>query len=99
MTCLVDLFQLLLWYVVLYLYELYIIEHIFYSYDSCCYSFQKVADQQSALFGECCFEKGDIKVTLGTGMMLDMNTGNEPHASDKGKISYLNSVDLVHLFC
>ncbi|KJE90147.1 Gk5 protein [Capsaspora owczarzaki ATCC 30864] len=43
-----------------------------------------VADQQSALFGECCFKRGDVKVTIGTGMMMDINTGSKPHASDKG---------------
>ncbi|MCL2593677.1 MAG: FGGY family carbohydrate kinase, partial [Defluviitaleaceae bacterium] len=34
-------------------------------------------DQQAALFGQCCFERGDIKNTYGTGCFLLMNTGNE----------------------
>ncbi|XP_012862553.1 putative glycerol kinase 5 [Echinops telfairi] len=35
-----------------------------------------VADQQSAMFGECCFHTGDVKFTMGTGTFLDINTGN-----------------------
>ncbi|XP_034852039.1 putative glycerol kinase 5 isoform X1 [Mirounga leonina] len=35
-----------------------------------------VADQQSAMFGECCFHVGDVKLTMGTGTFLDINTGN-----------------------
>lgn len=34
-----------------------------------------VADQQAALFGECCFNAGECKVTLGTGGFLDVLTG------------------------
>jgi len=37
------------------------------------------------MFGECCFEVGDIKCTLGTGMFMDVNTGTDPHASIAGK--------------
>lgn len=33
-------------------------------------------DQQSALFGQCCFNEGDIKNTYGTGCFLLTNTGN-----------------------
>ena len=33
-------------------------------------------DQQAALFGQCCFEKGDVKNTYGTGCFMLMNTGN-----------------------
>ena len=40
-----------------------------------------VADQQSALFAEACFGKGDVKCTNGTGTFIDMNTGHEPMAS------------------
>ncbi|ESP00284.1 hypothetical protein LOTGIDRAFT_225946 [Lottia gigantea] len=43
-----------------------------------------VADQQSALFGHCCFEAGDVKVTMGTGTFVDLNTGKTPHASIAG---------------
>ncbi|XP_073915178.1 glycerol kinase 5 isoform X2 [Castor canadensis] len=37
-----------------------------------------VGDQQSAMFGECCFQRGDVKLTMGTGTFLDINTGNDP---------------------
>ena len=40
-----------------------------------------VADQQAALFGEACFEKGSVKCTNGTGTFIDMNTGDAPMAS------------------
>ncbi len=35
-------------------------------------------DQQAALFGQACFEKGMAKCTYGTGGFLMMNTGTEP---------------------
>lgn len=38
-----------------------------------------VADQQSALFGHCCFNVGDAKVSLGTGTFLNINTGRDIH--------------------
>jgi glycerol kinase len=34
-------------------------------------------DQQAALFGQACFNKGDVKNTYGTGCFLIMNTGKE----------------------
>ncbi|XP_006002852.1 putative glycerol kinase 5 isoform X1 [Latimeria chalumnae] len=43
-----------------------------------------VADQQSAMFGECCFDIGDVKLTIGTGTFMDINTGSKPHASLAG---------------
>jgi len=43
-----------------------------------------VADQQAALFGECCFEVGDCKVTIGTGCFIDINTGSQPLVSAHG---------------
>ena len=46
-----------------------------------------VGDQQSALFGQCCFGDGEIKNTYGTGAFLLMNTGNSPVFSDKGLIT------------
>jgi glycerol kinase len=36
-----------------------------------------LADQQSALFGQGCFEAGTVKCTHGTGTFLDLNTGEE----------------------
>ena len=44
-------------------------------------------DQQAALFGQCCFEKGDVKNTYGTGCFLLMNTGIEPIKSQNGLIT------------
>lgn len=44
-------------------------------------------DQQAALFGQCCFEKGEVKNTYGTGCFLLMNTGNNPVKSDNGLIT------------
>jgi glycerol kinase len=35
-------------------------------------------DQQAALFGQACFERGDAKNTYGTGCFLLMNTGDTP---------------------
>ena len=46
-------------------------------------------DQQAALFGQCCFEKGDVKNTYGTGCFLLMNTGTEPIKSQNGLITTL----------
>ncbi|XP_004603263.2 putative glycerol kinase 5 [Sorex araneus] len=43
-----------------------------------------VADQQSAMFGECCFQTGDVKLTMGTGTFLDINTGSDPQQSVGG---------------
>ncbi|XP_065066249.1 putative glycerol kinase 5 isoform X2 [Rhopilema esculentum] len=42
------------------------------------------ADQQAAVFGQCCFNEGDINCTLGTGTFIDINTGLNPHASIGG---------------
>lgn len=36
-----------------------------------------IGDQQAALFGQACFEKGQVKNTYGTGCFLLMNTGNK----------------------
>lgn len=44
-------------------------------------------DQQAALFGQCCFEPGDVKNTYGTGCFLLMNTGSEPVSSDHGLVT------------
>jgi glycerol kinase len=34
-----------------------------------------LGDQQAALFGQCCFNEGDLKVTYGTGAFLLINIG------------------------
>ena len=44
-------------------------------------------DQQSALFGQCCFEPGQAKNTYGTGCFLLMNTGDEAPLSKNGLVT------------
>lgn len=44
-------------------------------------------DQQAALFGQCCFEKGSAKNTYGTGCFLLMNTGDEIIRSKNGLVT------------
>lgn len=44
-------------------------------------------DQQAALFGQACFEKGSAKNTYGTGCFLLMNTGNEIIRSKNGLVT------------
>lgn len=44
-------------------------------------------DQQAALFGQACFEKGMAKNTYETGCFLLMNTGEEPVASKQGLLT------------
>ena len=46
-------------------------------------------DQQAALFGQACFEKGQIKNTYGTGCFVVMNTGAQAIFSQKGLITTL----------
>jgi len=44
-------------------------------------------DQQAALFGQACFEKGEAKNTYGTGCFLLMNTGEEMVQSKNGLLT------------
>lgn len=44
-------------------------------------------DQQAALFGQCCFQKGQVKNTYGTGCFLLMNTGKDPIISQHGLLT------------
>ncbi|MBQ7954980.1 MAG: glycerol kinase GlpK [Lachnospiraceae bacterium] len=44
-------------------------------------------DQQCALFGQCCFEQGDVKNTYGTGCFLLMNTGHKAISTDSGLLT------------
>ncbi|WP_076537999.1 glycerol kinase GlpK [Shewanella sp. UCD-KL21] len=44
-------------------------------------------DQQSALFGQLCFEPGMAKNTYGTGCFLLMNTGDKAVVSDHGLLT------------
>jgi glycerol kinase len=44
-------------------------------------------DQQASLFGQCCYQKGDIKNTYGTGAFMLMNTDKKPLFTDNGLIT------------
>lgn len=44
-------------------------------------------DQQAALFGQTCFQKGEAKNTYGTGCFLLMNTGEEMYLSQNGLLT------------
>ena len=44
-------------------------------------------DQQAALFGQTCFNKGDIKNTYGTGCFMLMNTGENCIKSNNGLLT------------
>ena len=44
-------------------------------------------DQQAALFGQACFNKGEAKNTYGTGCFLLMNTGEELVRSNNGLVT------------
>jgi glycerol kinase len=44
-------------------------------------------DQQSALFGQTCFDPGDAKCTYGTGSFILTNTGSALERSDAGLLS------------
>jgi len=46
-----------------------------------------LGDQQAALFGQTCFNKGDAKNTYGTGCFLLLNTGKRPVFSKNGLIT------------
>ena len=44
-------------------------------------------DQQAALFGQCCFDRGDAKNTYGTGGFMLMNTKEAPVFSENGLVT------------
>lgn len=46
-----------------------------------------IGDQQGALFGQACFERGMAKNTYGTGSFVLMNTGTERVASESGLLT------------
>ncbi|XP_055322195.1 putative glycerol kinase 5 [Sitodiplosis mosellana] len=43
-----------------------------------------LGDQSASMWGSCCFNTGDIKITLGTGSFLNLNTGSQCPASIYG---------------
>lgn len=44
-------------------------------------------DQHCSLFGQACFEKGDVKNTYGTGCFMLINTGDKPVFSKNGLVT------------
>jgi glycerol kinase len=44
-------------------------------------------DQHAALFGQGCFDTGDVKCTYGTGAFVLVHTGSEVHQSTSGLLS------------
>lgn len=44
-------------------------------------------DQQAALFGQACFQPGQVKCTYGTGAFVLMNTGGRPVESSRGLLT------------
>lgn len=46
-------------------------------------------DQQAALFGQACFESGEVKNTYGTGGFMLMNTGEKAVTSESGLLTTL----------
>lgn len=50
-----------------------------------------VGDQQAALFGQLCTEKGEVKNTYGTGCFLLMNTGDKAVKSQNGLVTTLGA--------
>ena len=55
-----------------------------------------MADQQAATFGEGCFDVGDVKITMGTGTFMDINTGSKPHTSVAGTATYTHTHTHTH---
>ena len=47
----------------------------------------EAGDQQSALFGQTCYQPGEAKNTYGTGCFLLMNTGEKPVFSQNGLVT------------
>ncbi len=41
-------------------------------------------DQMAALFGQCCFEPGSVKISQGSGAFVDMTVGPKPKLSERG---------------
>uniref|UniRef100_A0A182IS65 Glycerol kinase 5 n=1 Tax=Anopheles atroparvus TaxID=41427 RepID=A0A182IS65_ANOAO len=63
-----------------------------------------VSDQSASLWGNCCFNRGDVKITMGTGSFLNVNTGPICFASVHGlyplvgyKLQRASNVDITYL--
>ena len=61
--------------------------HLFFNCEEPVPVASMIGDQQAALFGQNCFEKGKMKNTYGTGGFLLMNTGNEAIQSKHGLLT------------
>ena len=46
-----------------------------------------LVDQQAALFGQACFNAGEMKCSFGTGSFLLMNIGDQPKLSNNGLLT------------
>jgi len=46
-----------------------------------------LVDQQAALFGQACFQAGEMKCSFGTGSFLLMNIGDKPKLSNNGLLT------------
>ena len=46
-----------------------------------------LVDQQAALFGQACFNAGEMKCSFGTGSFLLMNIGDKPRLSNNGLLT------------
>ena len=49
-----------------------------------------IGDQQASLFGQCCFELGDVKNTYGTGCFMLMNTKDNLISSNNGLLTTIS---------
>jgi glycerol kinase len=60
-----------------------------------------LGDQQAALFGQACFNKGEAKNTYGTGCFMLLNTGNQPIQSRNGLLTTVGYKigDLAAVYC
>ena len=75
--------------------EVYPSSHIYGTTDKDIVGFEipicgVAGDQQASLFGQCCFDEGDLKVTYGTGCFLLMNTASKALDSSNGLITTLS---------
>ena len=50
-----------------------------------------LADQGASAFGLDCTNKGDMKMTLGTGTFFHVNTGDSPHCTFDGLVNDISS--------
>ena len=53
-----------------------------------------ISDQGASLFGSFCFECGDVRLSMGTGSFLSMNTGRNPHCSVSGNAIVMHLFDI-----